>query len=68
MLRSAFIEDYTSIARVAAMQKVAQDLIVKPLRLPAGIFFFGIQATLPDPFAIGFEDTARRRVRLLPAH
>lgn len=40
----------TSAARVEAMQKAAHDLVVKPLRLPAGIFLFGIQATLRDSF------------------
>ncbi len=57
----------TSAARVAAMQKAANDLVVKPLRLPAGIFLFGIQATLADPFGIDFEDAAGHRVRLLPS-
>lgn len=31
----------------------AHELVVKPLRLPAGIFLFGIRATsacLPEPF------------------
>ena len=58
----------TSTARVAAMQKAAHDLVVKPLRLPAHIFLFGIQTTLADPFGIDFEDAAGHRVRLLPAH
>ncbi len=56
----------TSGARAEAMQKAAHDLVVKPLRLPAGIFLFGIQTTLADPFDIDLEDTAGHRVRLLP--
>jgi hypothetical protein len=58
----------TSTARAEAMQRAAHDLVVKPLRLPAGIFLFGVQATLADPFGIDFEDTAGHRVRLLPSH
>jgi len=57
----------TSTARVEAMQKAVHDLVVKPLRLPAGIFLFGIQSTVADPFGIDFEDTAGRCVRLLPS-
>ena len=58
----------TSVARVEAMQKAAHDLVVKPLRLPAGIFLFGTRDTLADPLDIDFEDTAGRHVRLLPSH
>lgn len=47
------------------MHKAADDPVVKPLRLPVGIFLLGIQATLADPFSIDFEDTAGHRVRLL---
>lgn len=50
------------------MQQADYDLVVRPLRLPTGIFLFGIQATLPDPCDIDFEDTAGRRVQLLPGH
>lgn len=57
----------TSIARIVAMQKAAHDLVVKPLRLPAGIFLFGIQASVADPFGIDFEDAAGYSVRLLPS-
>ena len=56
----------TSTTRLAAMQKGAHDLVMRPLLLPAGIYLFGIQATLADPFGIDFEDTAGHRVRLLP--
>ena len=57
----------TSAARVEAMQKAAHDLVVKPLRLPAGIFLFGIHGTLADPFDVEFEDTVGHHVRLLPS-
>ncbi|MGO8754654.1 MAG: replication-relaxation family protein [Gallionellaceae bacterium] len=56
----------TSSARVEAMQRAAHDLVVKPLRLPAGLFLFGVQSTLADPFGIDFEDSTGRRVQLLP--
>lgn len=58
----------TSTARVAAMQKAAHELVVRPLRLPAGMFLFGVQTPLVDPFVIDFEDAAGHRVGLLPSH
>jgi len=58
----------TSAARVQAMRRAANDLVVKPRRLPAGIFLFGLQTSLVNPFAIDFEDSAGNRVRLLPAN
>jgi len=57
----------TSAARVAAMQKAAHELVVKPPRLPAGIFLFGVQTISADPFCIDFEDAAGHHVRLLPS-
>jgi hypothetical protein len=57
----------TSAARAAAMQRAARELVVKPLRLPAGIFLFGVQTALVDPFDVDFEDTAGHHVRLLPS-
>lgn len=56
----------TSAARAAAMRHTIHELVVKPRRLPAGIFLFGVQSTLADPYDIDFEDTVGHLVRLLP--
>ena len=56
----------TSSVRVEAMQRAAHDLVVRPLRLPPGIFLFGVQADATDPFEVHYEDASGQHVRLVP--
>lgn len=60
----------TSESRAAAIRRTAHDLVVRPRRLPPGIFLFGVHgaaADMCDPLNIDFQDTAGQRVGLLPS-
>jgi len=56
----------TSAARADAMRQTASDLVVRPMRLPPGLFLFGALADASDPLATDLTDAGRQMVRLLP--
>jgi len=54
----------TSENRAAFMRRVAEEVVVRRLNIPAGLFLFGIQKE-EDPLAVDFQDGAGRTTRLL---
>jgi hypothetical protein len=58
----------TSAVRSTAMRSAASELVVKPLRLPTGMFLFGAEIIGSDPLAIDFCDASGQNVRLVPSH
>jgi hypothetical protein len=55
----------TTGARAEAMQRVAQRFVVNPLRVPAGLFLFGVQSSDGNPLEIEWINAAGAPVRLL---
>jgi hypothetical protein len=55
----------TSPARAEAMREAAQRLIVRPLKLPPGLFLFGVQADGDNPLATEFVNSDGVGTRLI---
>lgn len=56
----------TSTSRATAMRYTAERLIVRPMKLAAALFLFGVQAGEADPLKQYFIDTGGTRTRLVP--
>lgn len=54
----------TSAARAEAMRQAANSFVVKPARLPAGLFLFGALGNCEDPLAASFVDALGNAVTL----
>ncbi|HEY1615606.1 MAG TPA: replication-relaxation family protein [Rhizomicrobium sp.] len=54
-----------SESRVAAIRRAANEHVVKPLRLPPGMFLFGALGSLTDPMDSSYRDASGQAVRLL---
>lgn len=57
----------TSPARAEAMRSAAEQLIVRPQKLPPGLFLFGVQPEGQDPLAVEFANSEGASTRLLRA-
>lgn len=55
----------TSAARAKAMRRVAQEIVVRPLRLPAGLFLFGVMERSGNPFEAVLQDSTGLTVHML---
>ena len=53
-----------SARRAEAMREAASALVVRPERLPAGLFLFGVQAEGQDPLHADWSDVAGQATRL----
>lgn len=56
----------TSASRAAAMRETALNLVVRPLRLPPGLFLFGVQDGPEDPLGPSWRDATGQQVQLVP--
>jgi len=57
----------TSAARSEAMRQATHELVIRPLRVPAGLFLFGSQSNGANPFEMHFYDTTGNSTTLLPS-
>jgi hypothetical protein len=57
----------TSQARADAMRAAANQFVVKPLRLPTGLFLFGHEAGSYSPLDVPWQDAAGAVVPLAPS-
>jgi hypothetical protein len=55
----------TSAARAESMRKAAQELIVKPFKLPPGLFLFGVLRDGQNPLSMEFANCEGIGTRLL---
>lgn len=57
----------TSPARAEAMRQAAVALVVRPMRLPPGLFLFGVLSGAGDPLGASWTDASGQPTRLAPA-
>ncbi len=57
----------TSASRATAIRRAAAEFVVKPFRLPPGMFLFGDQIASSDLFGEVFRDASGQAVRLVPS-
>jgi len=58
----------TSAARAEAMRSAAQEMVINPMKLPPGLFLFGVQDSAADPLAQEFFNAGAVPTRLLRDH
>ncbi|HEX3651861.1 MAG TPA: replication-relaxation family protein [Rhizomicrobium sp.] len=56
----------TRASRALVMRHTAETLIVRPMKLPAALFLFGVQSGGQDPLTHELEDAGGGKTRLLP--
>jgi hypothetical protein len=57
----------TSASRAEGMRVSAESLITGPMKLPPGLFLFGVQASNADPLGLELHDASGAKTQLLPA-